>query len=78
MYELTPRKEKKRARERGGRESERGRDKIFAGKGMKYDFICRWGAGAILDGVGNPTVRSAVLSSTLPDYGIMNKLATFR
>jgi len=46
MYELTPRKEKKRARERererGGRR--RGRDKIFAGEGMKYDFICRWSA----------------------------------
>jgi len=23
---------------------ERGKDKIFTGKGMKYDFICRWGA----------------------------------
>lgn len=43
MYELTPRKEKKRRREKEG-ECERGRDKIFAGKGMKYDFICRWGA----------------------------------
>lgn len=44
MYELTPRKEKKRTREKGReRERERERDKIFAGKGMKYDFICRWG-----------------------------------
>ncbi|KAL0123793.1 hypothetical protein PUN28_005960 [Cardiocondyla obscurior] len=28
-------------REKEG-ERERGRDKIFAGKGMKYDFICCW------------------------------------
>lgn len=74
MYELTPRKEKKRARERGRVRERKGQN--FRRQRDEIRFYLPLGRAAILDGVGSSTVRSDTVRYRWS--GIMNKLATFR
>jgi len=74
MYELTPRKEKKRARERGRVRERKGQN--FRRQRDEIRFYLLLGRAAILDGVGSPTVRSGTVRHCWS--GIMNKLATCR
>lgn len=74
MYELTPRKEKKRARERGRVRERKGQN--FRRQRDEIRFYLPLGRAAILDGVGSSTVRSGTVQYRWS--GIMNKLATSR
>lgn len=59
MYELTPRKEKKRARERGRVRERKGQN--FRRQRDEIRFYLPLGRAAVLDGVGSPTVRSGTV-----------------
>lgn len=59
MYELTPRKEKKRARERGPVRERKGQN--FRRQRDEIRFYLPLGRAAILDGVGSSTVRSGTV-----------------